>query len=317
MLDPESLQAFVMIASEGQFIRAADTLGCTQSVVSKRLRRLEDQLGTRLLKRNKRSKVELTQEGIQFLQPARHMLDELLRLEESGRRIALGELGRLRIGYVFSTVMTGLLPMLVRHLRKLLPDVEIVATAMETPEQLSALGNGKIDIALVRPRPSYPVGALAKPIHTEKVVLAVPSESPLVKTEQLRCADLAECRFIVPQFHEEVGLIDVISNIARTGKFDPLPVIKTSDFITTAGLVAAGLGIAPVPASLQKLNLEGLIYLPVTDLSSTMTLVLLEGSHLPPSVRSAIASFASESNQWGSLSAKTADQAKRRGSLSR
>jgi DNA-binding transcriptional LysR family regulator len=292
MLDPASLQAFVTIADEGQFVRAADALGCTQSVVSKRLRRLEDQLGTRLLKRNKRSKVELTQEGIQFLQPAKHMLDELGRVEEAGRRIALGELGSLRIGYVLSTVMTGLLPMLIRHFRQRLPELEIVPTAMETPEQLSALGKGRLDIALVRPRPSYPVGARAKTIHSENVLLAIPGDSPFAQASQLRCADLAGSRFIVPQFHEEVGLIDVISSIARTGRFNPPPVIKTSDFVTTAGLVAAGMGVAPVPASLRALTLEGLIYMPITDLSSAMTLVLIEAPHLPPSIRDAIASFA-------------------------
>jgi len=291
MLDPESLQAFVTIASEGQFVRAADALGCTQSVVSKRLKRLEDQLGTRLLMRNKRSKVELTHEGMQFLHPARQMLDELQRVEETGRRIALGELGALRIGYVFSAVMTGLLPSLIRHLRTLLPDAEIVPIAMETPEQLLALGSGNLEIALGRPRPSYPLGALARVIHTESVVLAIPSESPLAQAAQLRCADLAECHFIVPQFHEEVGLIDVIKTIARTGTFVPKPVIKTSDFITSAGLVAAGMGIAAVPASLMALNLKGLIYVPITDLLSAVDLILLEAPHLPQSVRSAIASF--------------------------
>lgn len=292
MLDPETLEAFVTIADQGQFVRAADTLGCTQSVVSKRLKRLEDQLGARLLKRNKRSKVELTSEGGQFLEPAKHMLGELKRVEETGRRIAIGELGRVRIGYVFSTVITGLLPMLIRHLRKLLPEVELVPTAMETPEQLAALGKGRLDIALVRPRPSYPAGAVAKAIHTESVALAIPCESRLAQANELRCADLADCHFIVPQFHEDVGLIDVISEIARTGNFSPRSVIKTSDFITTAGLVAAGIGVAPVPASLKALNLEGMVCVPIRDLSSTMTLVLLEAPHLPQSIRNAIASFA-------------------------
>ena len=296
MLDPEALQAFVTIASEGQFVRAADTLGCTQSAISKRLKRLEDQLGTRLIKRNKRSKVELTPEGVQFLQPARHMLAELDRVEETGRRIGLGELGSVRIGYVFSTIMTGVLPRLIRHFRDVLPDIEIVPSAMETPEQLSALDDGKLDIALVRPRPSYPLGAIAKAIHTENVVLAVPSESPLAGVNHLRCADLADSHFIVPQFHEEVGLIDVIGSIARTGRFSSPAVTKTSDFITTAGLVVAGMGVAPVPASLRTLILEGLTYVPITDLASTMTLVLLERPHLPRSVRSAIASFAHDCN---------------------
>lgn len=291
MLHPECLQAFVTIASEGQFVRAADTLGCTQSVISKRLGRLEDQLGTRLLKRNKRAKVELTHEGMQFLQPARQMLEELRRVEETGRRIALGELGTIRIGYVFSGVMTGLLPSLIRHLRTVIPDAEIMPTAMETPEQLLALGSGNLELAVVRPRPSYPPGASARTAHTESIMLALPRESPLAQAAQVRCADLAECDFIVPQFHEEVGLIDVIKTIGRSGKFVPKPVIRTSDFITSAGLVAAGMGVAAVPASLMALQLEGLVYVPITDLFSDMDLILLEAPHLPQSVRSAITSF--------------------------
>lgn len=289
MLEPDSLQAFIAIAEEGHFVRASDRLGCAQSVVSKRLKRLEDRLGARLVARNKRSKVELTREGQQFLPTARTALAELERAEARGRRIAGGQAGVLRIGYVFSAIMTGVLPGLIRAVRGALPELEIVALAMETPEQIAAIDDGRVDVAIVRPRPSYPVGVAARRVHSEGVMLALTADNPLARRESIACADLAHARFIVPQFREEVGLIDMINRIARIGRLPPPEITRTTDFITAAGLAAAGMGVAAVPASLTALRLAGLLYRPITDLTAVMDLVLLCREDLPPTVAGVLA----------------------------
>lgn len=289
MLEPDSLQAFVAVAEEGHFVRAADALGCAQSVVSKRLKRLEDRIGVRLVARSKRSKVELTQAGQQFLPTAREILAQLAKAEARGRRIAGGQAGVIRIGYVFSAIMTGVLPGLIRVLRAKAPELEIVPVAMETPEQIAAIADERIDVAIIRSRPGYPAGITARVVHREGVRLALAADNALARQESIACADLAEARFIVPQFLEEVGLIDVINRIVRTGRLPPPEITRTKDFITAAGLAAAGMGVAAVPASLTALQLAGLLYRPISDLDAAMELVLLCRDDLPPVIADTLA----------------------------
>ena len=284
MLQPENLQAFIAIAEEGHFVRAADRIGCAQSVVSKRLKRLEDQLGIRLVARNRRRKVDITREGRQFLPSARMALAQMEKAEALGRRLANGEAGTLRIGFVFSAIMTGIMPNLVRAVHMALPGLEIVPIAMETPEQIAAISDGRLDLALVRPRPSYPAKVLASCVHREGVCLALAASHPLAARDDIACADLAASRVIVPQFREEVGLIDVIDQIVRIGKLAPPQIAHTKDFITAAGLAAAGMGIAAVPVSLASLALEGLTYRLVADLDARLELVLLWREGLPQAV---------------------------------
>ena len=288
MLDPENLQAFVALAEELNFVRAADRLGLVQSVVSKRLMRLEDNLGARLVSRNRRRKVDLTQEGAQFLPSARAALDHLEMVELRGRRIASGEAGALRIGYVFSAIMTGILPSLIRTVRSSAPDVRIIPVAMETPEQIAAIGNERLDVAIVRPRPSYPSEAVARCVHREEVQLGLASDNPLAARAFIACADLVDAQFIVPQFHEEVGLIDVIHQIVRIGHLPAPNTIYTKDFISAAGLAAADIGVAAVPRSLSSLKIGGLEYRPIIDLDASLELVLLNRPDLPPLIAGAL-----------------------------
>src|ERR1700709_956831 len=73
-LDPDLLRAFVHIAEEGSFTRAAQRVGRTQSAVSMQVQRLESLLGERLLSRGKGGTVHLTPHGQFLLARAREML---------------------------------------------------------------------------------------------------------------------------------------------------------------------------------------------------------------------------------------------------
>ncbi len=285
MLEPDILRAFVAVAELGHFVRAADRLDVAQSVVSKRLKRLEDQLGVRLVERGKRNRVCLTRAGELFLPEARSGLAALDRTEQLGRMFARGEAGPVRIGFVFSAIMTGVLPRMIRALRSRLPDTDVQPTFLETPEQLSAIQDGKIDFGIVRPRPAYPEGVLASVIHGEGVVVAMSSDHPLAGRSVIRARDVAANRMIVPQFHEEVGLIDIIKDVAKAGGASVPEIVRTADFITAAGLAAAGMGLVMAPRSLTRLALEGLCYRDVSDYQAMLELVLIRRADAPVAVR--------------------------------
>lgn len=285
MLDPEALRAFVTVADFAHFVRAADRLGVVQSVVSKRLRRLEDQLETRLIERGKRNRIYLTRSGELFLPEARDALAALGRAEQLGRQFGRGEAGPIQFGYVFSAIMTGVLPRMIKSVSLRLPGLVLEPVALETPEQLVAVADGKIGFGIVRPRPSYANGIEASLLHREDVVVALATDHPLAGHETLSVRDITEFRIIVPQFHEEVGLIDVIRGVAQAARSAMPEISRTADFITAAGFAAAGSGIVIAPRSLTRLCLEGLCFRDLSDHRANLDLMMVTRSDFPAAIR--------------------------------
>lgn len=282
MIDAEQLSCFIAVAETRSFVQAADRLGVVQSVVSKRLRRLEDELGAPLVDRSNRRAIALTRVGTLFLEEARETLARLEVTTRVGKSFARGEAGPLRIGYVFSAAMTGLVTRIARRLAEARPGVDVRLVLMETPDQLAALADGRLDIALTRPRPSYPAGTEAHRIHKEGVMLALGSGERFARRGSVTVAELAAQTFIVPQFQESVGLIEHVRALAKKGGFFPVRTIETPDYISAASLAAAGLGLILAPASLQKLGLDGLAFVPIDDFDADFELMLVRRIGVAP-----------------------------------
>lgn len=282
MLDAHALEVFLAIADQRNFVRAADSLGIAQSVASKRLARLEDELGTRLFDRGSRTPITLTRAGELFLDEARTALVALEQAERIGRAVARGNTGPLRLGYVFSGAMTGLLTCLVAALADALPDVAVQPTLMDTPAQLRALGEGRIDAAIVRPRLSWPERTMVLGLHREPMIIALGYSMPLAAQTGICLQDLIGQTFLTPQFHEEAGLAQTVRDLARAGGL-PEPAIRaTGDFITAASLAAAGQGVILAPASLARLGLTGLTFRPIDDYAAELVLSVVARADMPP-----------------------------------
>lgn len=280
MIDRYQLAAFLAIVEYRNFARAADNLGTTQSVASKRLQKLEHALGVRLLNRGARSEVRLTRSGELFLSEARAALDAVLKAEKVGANIARGTVGPLRLGYVLSAAMSGLLVRIVRDLRNAIPDLEVIPRPMDTPTQLCCIDAGEIDVAIVRPRPSWPHDTTTLGTYREPVILAINKADPLASLTVIGAPDLTGRTLIIPQFREEYWLSDVIDKFC-SGSETTYAVRKTGDFITAAALAAAGEGVAITPRSLSTFALEGLAFRPVADPHLSVELVAIAREELP------------------------------------
>lgn len=275
MIDPDSLAAFVAVAQQRSFSRAADVLSITQSMVSKRLRRLEDLLDTRLIDRSLRHDIRLTRTGELFFPEALETLGRLEHAERTGRNLGRGSAGPIRIGFIFSAAMNGTATAIFSELRRTLPELHIQPRLMGTPEQMAALKSGHLDMALIRPRPSYPEGCHATEVHSEGLVTCLSSDHPLTAADQLTPKQLAGEHIIVPQFHEEVGLIDTIRKLAVWGGFEMPPIIRTGDFVTATILASAGSGIVLAPQSLMRLNIEGVAYRQIAEFPERLQTMLV------------------------------------------
>ncbi len=142
-LDIDAVRAFLLAAELRSFTRAADALGTTQSAISLRLRRLEEQLGRRLLERTPRQ-VRLSAEGLAFLDAAR----ELVSAHDRAAAAFDVEQRRLVVG-VSHQLVGAELPSLLRRMRDHDPGLRIEMRVAGTGELMRAYEQGGLDAALV------------------------------------------------------------------------------------------------------------------------------------------------------------------------
>jgi DNA-binding transcriptional LysR family regulator len=142
------LRAFVALAQELHFTRAAERLHLAQQAVSAQIRQLEDELGTALFVRTTRH-VELTDAGRTLLSHAEPLLGALTTALEQTVRASAGELGRLAICYT-PTVTDEALPILVDELHRRYPSVRLRTCEMWQAESVDAVNTGRFDIGMAR-----------------------------------------------------------------------------------------------------------------------------------------------------------------------
>jgi DNA-binding transcriptional LysR family regulator len=285
-LDVRQLCYFIAVAEELSFAGAADRLNVAQSAVSLQIKVLEEAFGARLLNRCKRAAVSLTEAGRLFLSEAVAAIRQLERAEQVGRLAARGELGQIEVGYVTSAIMNRILPSLLREYRRSHPAVQLRLTAMETPRQLDALAEGRLDAALIRPRPSYAAGVAARVIHREALCVALAADHPLASSHTLHAADLGNEAFIVPHV---ATFGSHLERLAAAGRFPIKIVHDVDDFVTALSMAAAGYGVAMAPESMQGLGFPEIVFRPLADFVEKVELAVAFRSADPsPSVRAFI-----------------------------
>jgi len=254
------LRYFTAVAEELHFGRAAARLHMAQPPLSQQIKQLEEELGFQLFYRTKRS-VQLTAAGERFLGETRLIFQRLEQAIAQGRRTSRGELGELSIGFVGSASYS-VLPQLLQQFRQRCPEVELTLRELTTNVQLEALRENRIDIGLVRP-PIQGDGLAQQPISKEMFVVALGQSHRLSQEERLAIADLATESFILFPRILAPGLYDQIIALCQQGGFSPNVVQEAVQMQTIVGLVAADIGVALVPASLQNLQRVGVVYRPL------------------------------------------------------
>ena len=290
MLTHRQLQYFVAVAEELHFSRAADRLGVAQSAVSVQVQQLEQQLGVRLILRNKRQPIALTDAGAMLYAEAVAALRHIERAEQVGLLAARGLSGNIRMGYVASAVTSGLLSRLLGDFRASHAQVRMQVIAMETPKQLNAIDTGEIDVGLVRPRRQYPDGVEALIVHSEAFMVAMPESHALARQVAVQSSDLKGQTFIAPQFNESEGFSEVLARLASAAGFPVTAEYHVNDFITATSLAAAGYGVVIVPESIRLFGQPGVAFRPISDFHELghLALAYRKREH-SPAIRSFVA----------------------------
>lgn len=265
------LRYYVAVAEECHFGRAAERLHIAQPPLSQQIKQLEAELGVQLLTRSTR-RVTLTPAGERYLERAREILDRVDAAGSEAERVAAGELGHVTIGFTGSATYE-LLPSLSRVLRAQLPGVDLdLRGELLTPTQVDGLLDGQLDVGLLRP----PVGDAnieVRSLRHEPLIAVLPEHHPLVANPHVSISDLRDETFVgYPARHRSV-IHDAVQEACRAAGFTPesTEVAETS---TLVSFVAAGLGVALVPMSVQHLRITGATYRPLTGTVPTVELAL-------------------------------------------
>ncbi|MBD3885272.1 LysR family transcriptional regulator [Phormidium tenue FACHB-886] len=251
------LRYFITVAEELHFGRAADRLHMAQPPLSQQIRQLEAELGFQLFHRTKRS-VQLTEAGQVFLADCQKILRQLDQAVRTGQQASRGELGQLAIGFV-SSAAYSVLPPILQTFRATLPQVRLELHELTTDQQLQWMQDGRIDLGFVRP-PVEDEQFRLMTIFQEPLVVALPIAHPLVNQPQVSLAALASEAFILFPRPLAPGLYDQIISLCQQAKFSPNVVQEAIQMQTIVSLVAAEIGIAIVPVSLQNLQRTGVVY---------------------------------------------------------
>jgi DNA-binding transcriptional LysR family regulator len=261
-MDQRQLSSFVTLAEELHFVRAAARLGVTQPALSQQIARLEETLAVRLFERTKR-RVALTDAGRVFLTDALAILRQFEQAAMGARRAAKGQIGRLTIGFVEASPF-NVLPRLVSRLSRDLPEVSLFLQEMVTEEQVEALRSGRIDVGLLRPMFNEPdFGRL--PLLRESYLVALPVGHPLAEADSVPLSALREERFIVTPARKRRYVEGRFRAAFRRAGFEPQVAQEVNQLHTIIGLVGGGIGVALVPHSVSRLDLEGVVYRPLRD----------------------------------------------------
>jgi DNA-binding transcriptional LysR family regulator len=255
------LRYFIAVAEERHFGRAAERLHIAQPPLSQQIRRFEAELGEPLFYRTTRS-VELAPAGEALLERAPAILAAFDAAVEDARRAALGEYGRLAIGFTGSSTY-AMLPSLAAALRRELPGVVLdLRGELLTPAQVAQLRDGTLDLGLLRP-PVHDRSLNTEDLHSEPLIAVLPQSHRLASCDALPLEQLKDEPFVTYPSHFRSVTHDAVEDACAAHGFKPIAAHEVAETATLVSFVAAGLGVSLVPASVQNMTVRGAVYRPL------------------------------------------------------
>ncbi|HEY0719425.1 MAG TPA: LysR family transcriptional regulator [Streptosporangiaceae bacterium] len=242
-VDTDALRWFQQVADGTTVTEVSELEGVTQSGVSRALARLETELGTPLLQRSGRI-LRMTHAGAVF----KHHVDAMLHQLDDGiaavNQLLEPDTGTVALAFQHS-LGTWLVPYLVRSFRTAHPGVRFELTQVRDELHSAALAGGQADLEIGTRRPHDPA-LQARQLALEPLRLAVPHDHRLAGQERLWLADATGEPFVSLRLNS--ALRRLTDELCEAAGFRPDVVFEGDDLSTVRGFVAAGLGVAVVPA---------------------------------------------------------------------
>jgi len=282
-MEIKHLHSFCAVAAELSFINASRKLHISQPALSAQIQALEAEVGVQLLARTRRS-VRLTRSGEVFLRSAEAILQMADEAKAKAQRVAAGEAGHLKIGFVASAALQ-LVPSIVLAFRRNHPRVTLELLNIRTTDQIAMLQQRSLDAGFLR-LPSSSKDLTITPIHSERFVLVVPEGHRLAGSRPFALKDLEHDSFVAYARRYAPGFYDRWVQIFTTAGFSPDVVQETGEMETMLAMVAAGVGIGVVPQGLVRRQVRNVAvrHLPPKSVLSEIGLAV-RSDHDDPLIR--------------------------------
>ena len=264
------LRYFVAVAEDRHFGRAAARLRMSQPPLSRQIQALEAELGFPLFDRTRR-RVDLTSAGETLLGHARRIFEAVDLAIHETQRASRGESGRIVVAYPSTFAYSGL-PELVRAFRGKFPSVELVLRELAPQLQLDALRDGLVDVGFVRAPVDEP-GLTTELVRSEPLVAALPSGHPLATRKTIPLGLLAKDPFVLFPRVRGPAYFDHLLRLCHDAGFTPR-IVQEAPQLDIVSLVAAGLGVSILPASIRKFRRAGIVLRPLVGGPRTELLVV-------------------------------------------
>lgn len=253
------LEYLVASAAEGNFSRAARSLGISTSTISRRIARLEDDLGLAVFERGPMG-IRLTTGGRAVLLHARRATAELNALRLAGKRNGGGVVGEVRLGLRMAPISEPMLDLLAAW-RHSCADVLLTISEMNERDLAIALDGRRLDAALA---PSWMLSrrAAALPVYRESLFAALPAQHALARYDRLNWPALAEQTILVQGWEESQAERDFLAPLIG---IEAELRSQSASKLSILALVAAGFGITVVPQSLVEAGFPGVACRPIDE----------------------------------------------------
>ena len=258
-MEIRDLMYLMASANAGNFSRAAKSLGLNTSTVSRRVGRLEDELGLALFERG-HSGIRLTTGGRAVMLHVRRALAELDAVKCSGIQNGTGNAGEVRLGLRMPPIGEPLGSLLAGW-REKHPNVELIVSEMNDRDLAAALEERRLDVALITSHTLWPHAA-AVPLYRERIVAALPLLHPLAEHETVDWAALRGETFLVQGWDESQAAREFYASFLGSGaRFRAHGVSKQCIF----ALVGAGFGITLATTSQSEAAFPGMVFKPIAE----------------------------------------------------
>jgi DNA-binding transcriptional LysR family regulator len=243
------LEYFRAVAEELNFRKAAERLFISQPGLSRQIKQMEEILEVELFYRTKRS-VVLTAAGEFLKGEVDYIFNHLELTTQQIKKIAVGKIGELRIGFLGSAAHQVIPDLLVR-LSKEFPGIQTNLEELNNHLQVEMLEKDKLDLGFVR-LARVPDGLTMKAVHRDTFSLVLPIGHPIDAANFEHVGQLQEESFILFSSDYSSLYFDKIMSICEDRGFTPKISHKSVHALTIFKLVEASLGVAIVPSSLKE-----------------------------------------------------------------
>lgn len=260
------LRYFLVLAEELHFGRAARRLAISQPPLSLNIQQLEASVGAQLFVRSSRA-VQLTAAGQAFVPAARALLAQAADAASLAKDVGSGVAGSLAIGFAGSMLFSGL-PAIVGRFQADHPRLRLQLRELSSSEQLQALAQDRLDLGFVHTTRVPPELSQIK-VVSQPLMVCLPAKHPLSSASratsglalaQLRGEPFAVVsRAVSPDYHERI-----LALCADAGFYPELR-HELRHWLSVVSLVAQGMGVALVPAALEKSGMAGAVFVPLLD----------------------------------------------------